>query len=126
MGIHALEFIKRTRGPAPDGLARTYDLSGKYPCPPTQDGPIINPHMVTKSDLAAHDNIIPNLNASRNASLRRDGTVATDRHVMRHLHKIVDFSPLADYSHTKCPAVHRRIRANFNIVLDDDLPNLGK
>ena len=48
----------------------------------------------------------------------------SDDNVMRDVDEVVDFGALPDDGGPECPAIDGGIRANFNIRMDDDVPDL--
>src|SRR5262249_11685761 len=84
-----------------------------------------NRHVVGHASFAAHDNAILDRGAARDADLRGQQAMASDRDVVRDLDEIVDLAALADDGVANRAPVDRAVRPDLDVVLDDDPPDLG-
>src|SRR5207245_7694870 len=62
--------------------------------------------------------------ASADAGFAGDNTVAPDLHVVGDLNEVVNLGPLADQGGPKRASVHGGVASDFDIILNDDLPEL--
>ena len=47
-----------------------------------------------------------------------------DLHVVPDLDQVINFRPFADDCRLECPAINRHVRADFDVVADDDVADL--
>ena len=80
--------------------------------------------MVAEADLAAYDRVRLDDCAARNARLRRDDDALADPHVVADLHEVVKLRPAPDSRLAQSAAVNTRVRADLNVVFDDDRSDL--
>ncbi len=76
--------------------------------------------------LAADDRAIRDSAAAGDAGLRRDHDVAADGDVVSHVDKIVELRAAADPCLFERSTVDRGVRADFDIVLDDEACPAGE
>ena len=80
--------------------------------------------MPYRAALSAHGDEIFKNGAAGYTGLRSDNTVPSDYHVMRNLHEIVDLCALADDRILERAPVDGGVRADLDVVLDDDAADL--
>ena len=67
---------------------------------------------------------IADIGRARYTHLRHDHAMSADRDVVSDLHEIIDLGAFADDRVAVGAAINRRVRADFNVVLDDDPADL--
>ena len=83
-----------------------------------------DPEVAGNAGLPSERGKIADNARSGDARLRDENRVAADDHVVANLDEIVDLRPLADHRVAVCAPVDRHARADFDVVLDDDPPDL--
>src|SRR6516164_1010080 len=81
--------------------------------------------MTNNANLAAQGHEIAKLGATGNTGLCDDDAMSSNHHVVPNLYEIINLRALTDDRIAQGPAVDRRICADFNVILDDDAPDLG-
>jgi len=74
--------------------------------------------------LRRDDDVISEVRAAREPDLAHHQAMAPHDHVVRHVHKVVDFRSRANHGGAQGAAINRHIRANLDIVVDDDVADL--
>src|SRR5262245_27897636 len=83
-------------------------------------GMLADPNLSTDHGMWSHRG------ASGNSRLCRDHSVFSDFNVVRYLNQVVEFSAAShDCGFQRAP-IDTRIRPDLDVILDDDLSNLGK
>src|ERR1035441_5964135 len=82
--------------------------------------------MVSDANLASNDRTVSDLDTSRNAGLRCDHDVGSDRHVMANMDQVVELRSCADHGFVQRAAVNGAIGADLDVLADDKLTDLGK
>src|SRR5438270_13432553 len=80
--------------------------------------------MSREPDLAAKGYVIAQLCASGDSGLSHDKTIFTNEDVVSDLDEIIDFAPLADNSRAKRPAINRHVRADLDVITENDVADL--
>src|SRR5262245_28013447 len=80
--------------------------------------------VISDAGLTTHDDTVLDRGATRDSDLAGEQAVTSNRHVVRDLHQIVDLGSLPDHGVTNGPAIDSGVGADFDIVLDNDAPNL--
>src|SRR5262245_10031192 len=78
------------------------------------------------ADLSGHRDAFAHARAARDTSLRHDHGIFADHHVMRDLHEIIDLHALLDPCSSKARPSDSCVRADLNLVVDLDNPELLK
>src|SRR5690349_15991041 len=81
--------------------------------------------MACDPHLAGQNDIISQLRAASDASLGNDEAVLADGDIMSNLDKVVDFGASSDDCGSQRPAINRNVSPDFDIITNDDVPNLG-
>ena len=90
------------------------------------DGHLVSDfYMTGNPDLPADDHIIPQLTAARDTHLRHDDGVFADGDVVADLHQVIHLRTAPDDGRSECSTVNRHTRAEFDVVADDDIADLG-
>src|SRR5207247_5181106 len=76
------------------------------------------------ANLPRHRDALANAGAARDSSLRHDHRIFSDDHVVRNLHEIVDLHALLNPRPAKTRAIDRSVRADLNIIVDLNNPEL--
>src|SRR6266581_2532220 len=110
---------RRIPGPAPPrwNISKDTGLGPEHCASPHRQ-------VIGHARFATHNDTVLDRGATRDSDLGGEQTVTSDRHVVRDLHQIVDLASLPDHGVPDGPAVDRGIGANFDVVLDDDAPDL--
>ncbi len=80
--------------------------------------------MAGDAGLTAERGKIADRARARDSGLRDQNRVAANDNVVSDLDEIVDFRPLADHRIAVCASVDRHARADLDVVLNDDSPDL--
>src|SRR5262249_44955058 len=86
----------------------------------TDRGVIADLDMPNDANLTANQDTLTDLDTAGNSGLRCDNGVLSDHDVVRNLHQIIDLDALLNPSPAKTRAVHRRVRADLDVVIDLD------
>ncbi len=81
--------------------------------------------MVHHANLSRQSYILPQSCAARDARLCGNNRKLSDSHVMSNLHEVVDLGTPPDDGLTQRGSINGTVRANFNVVFDDDDTRLG-
>src|SRR5687768_16732876 len=81
--------------------------------------------MSVDSSLAADRHEIAEPRRSGDADLRDDHAMPADLDVVADLHLVIDLRPLADHRVAVSAAIDRGVRADLDVVLDDDAADLS-
>ena len=76
--------------------------------------------MAADADLAAEHHVVADLGAAGDADLRRHQHVAPDAHAVRDLHQVVDLGAGLDARLADRRTIDGGVRAELDVVLDDD------
>src|SRR3982751_6106824 len=80
--------------------------------------------MIGKANAAAHGDTITDGDGAGNTREPGNNAIAADANVMGDLHQIVDLGPLTDDRIRHGAAIDGRVRADFDIVLNDNAADL--
>src|SRR5207237_10785352 len=80
--------------------------------------------MAADADLAREHDVIAQLRAARDADLRDNQAMFADLDVVRDLHEVVNLRAPADFGCAERAAIHGHVRADLNVVADDDVADL--
>jgi hypothetical protein len=80
--------------------------------------------VASQADLPAQDNIVAELGAAGDASLRNDEAMFAEYHVMADLDEIINFGSFANDSGPKRAAINCDVRADFDVVTELYIPYL--
>src|SRR6187549_928095 len=80
--------------------------------------------VVANSNPPAHLDMVPNRDRTGNPGERRHHAMAPNLAVVPNLNEVVDLGPFADHGIADRAAVDGRVRADLDIVLDDDPADL--
>src|SRR5207249_11482587 len=80
--------------------------------------------VVGDADLAAEHHAAADARRARNAGLGRDDAALADLDVVSDLHEVVDLRAAPDERGAERGAIDRGVRADVDIVLDDDASHL--
>src|SRR5438874_8648381 len=80
--------------------------------------------MPRDANLAGERHVILDRRAARNSDLRCQKNAAPDRDAVCDLDQVVDLGPGADAGFADSRPIDRRIRADLDIVFNDDTANL--
>src|SRR5664279_2127164 len=114
-----LERLRRGPTPACARRDRAIDVTGSRDL-----RALAYRHVVIYADARSQHNEILKRRTAGNSHLRHQNTVPADAHVMADLNQVVDLAALADHGVANGPAVNRGAGADFDVVLDDDAPDL--
>src|SRR6267154_756285 len=89
------------------------------------DHVVAEAEMPPDSRLARQDRPAPEPGAAGDSRLRHQHRILSDRDVMGDLDEVVDLGPTAYDGASEGGAVDRRAGADFDVILDDDVANLG-
>ncbi len=81
--------------------------------------------MVRYSDFATYHDAAFDLGATADGRGSTYYGERADRHVMSDLHQVIDLGSSTDNGWPKGPPIDASIRADLDIALDDDVPQLG-
>ena len=81
--------------------------------------------VIGDANLARHHDVFAGRAAAGDADLRADQVVAADAAVVADLHEVVDLRAAADDGGAVGAAVDRRARADFDVIADFDIAELG-
>lgn len=107
----------RTKPRAPRKVSRNTALGGDYRI-------VFDCQVANDADLACHFDVFADPCAAGNPRLRGDDGIFSNGHVVRDLDEIVDFDSVLNPSSTKPGPVDRRVRADFNVVINLNDPDL--
>src|SRR5579875_1207349 len=122
IGGEIVVFLDRHGGRAEHGFARRDIAHHTGLCTDTRA--IADGQMTCQAALASYHDIIAEPRTAGNANLRDDHAAAPDLHVVPDLHEIINHGTRADDRIRPRAAVDGRIRAHFDIVADDNPPEL--
>ena len=74
--------------------------------------------------LPGHHHVVVDRRAAGDADLRREQHVAADLHAVRDLHEVVDLGAGRDARLADRRTIDRRVRADLDVVFDDDAADL--
>src|SRR5215475_6864070 len=80
--------------------------------------------MTDNADLSPHHDAFAHARAAGNTSLRHDHGIFSDHHVVRDLDEIIDLHALLDPCPAKSGAIDSCVRADLDVVVDLDNPEL--
>src|SRR2546427_4864622 len=80
--------------------------------------------MTRGPDLPAEHHARAERRAARETDLGGDQAVGADAAAVAHHHEVVDLGPMADDRRTECRAIHGRVGADLDVVLDDHAAHL--
>src|SRR5579885_558010 len=81
-------------------------------------------HVIGQPHLAAQNNEIAELAASRDTNLRNDDAMAADMGVVSDLNEVVDLGALPDHGVAQSSPIDRGASPDFDPILNDDAPDL--
>ena len=87
--------------------------------------PVADIHVIANADLAGHDHVVTGGRTAGDADLRANDVVPSDAAVVGDHHMVVDFRPVADHGRTVRATVDRRASADFHVVAQFDVAQLG-
>jgi hypothetical protein len=85
---------------------------------------IANIEMAREADLPAKDDVIAQPGAAGDANLRNEEAMFANAHVVSNLDEVVNFGAIANSRRAKRAAIHGDIRADLDVVTNDDISNL--
>src|SRR5690349_5945860 len=80
--------------------------------------------MTGNTCLACNNNVIAQARTTGDTRLRNDQTMFSDINVVANLNKVVDLCAPPDHCGAKGSAINRHIGTNFNIIPDENVPDL--
>ena len=86
--------------------------------------PVADRHMTVDAGRPANHDPISNGGAARDSDLGDDDAMSANADIVGNLHQIVDLGALADDRVVERPSVDCGVRADFNVILDDDPADL--
>ena len=107
--------------------ARPVDaLAGWDACLRAQDRAWTDLDVIRDAHLAADDGAVSDSAAARDTGLRSDHHIAADGDVVSHVDEVIELRAPADARLFERAAIDGGVRANFDIVFDDESALLGK
>ena len=82
------------------------------------------PDVPGRARLPRHHHVVVEHRAAGDADLRREQDVAADPHAVGDLHEVVDLGAGADARLADRRPIDGRVRANLDVVVDDDAADL--
>ena len=125
IGVHALVFIEWLHRDSPPH-AWTHNLSRQDPSLGSDDRALLHSRVIAKPNLAANDGVVFDHDTAANPRLRCDHNALADIAVVPHVHHVVELRSATYARAAKRRAVNTRMRANLNIIFNDDSPDLRK
>src|SRR5207249_3025588 len=121
---YLLELRQRARGCSPHCASLSDHFAGQDSGLSADRRPVPDARLLTDAHLSPKHDVVADLRASGDAGLGRDNTVAPDLHVVGDLNEVVNLGPLADYGGPKRATVHGGVASDFDVILNDGLPEL--
>ena len=88
------------------------------------DGVVVEVSMFADADLSSNQGLGADRRTAGNARLRGNQGVLADFDVVRNLNQVVQFDPAANDRGLQRSAIDAGIRADFDIIFDDDSSHL--
>ncbi len=90
-----------------------------------EDCSVTDRNVTHDTNLPGYCYMLSDASAPRDSCLRSNDRMPADHNVVRHLNKIVDLDPFLNPGSSEAGAIDSRVRADLDIVIDLDNPELG-
>jgi hypothetical protein len=94
--------------------------------PRSKDHSRLDLNVIANANLAANDGAIPDSATTGDSSLGGNHNIFADLDVVTDVHHVVDLRAPVNDCGIECSSIDRAIRANVDVIFDQQSPDLGK